>query len=56
MARSRSTDHDHRHLRAAASYLPFVRTTWRSVVAPNQALFIGLLVAFEVVAGRATRP
>jgi len=36
---------------ADASYLPFVRTTWRSVVAPNQVLFIGLLVVFEAVAG-----
>jgi len=36
---------------ADASYLPFVRTTWRSIVAPNQELWIGLLVAFEAVAG-----
>lgn len=36
---------------ADASYLAFVRDTWRSVVAPNQVLFIGLLVVFEAVAG-----
>ena len=26
-------------------------TAWRAVVAPNQLLFIGLLVAFEAVVG-----
>ncbi len=36
---------------ADASYLPFVRTAWRSVVAPDQWLFIGLLIAFEAIAG-----
>jgi hypothetical protein len=36
---------------ADLSYLPFVTETWRAVVAPNQELFIGLLVAFEAVAG-----
>jgi hypothetical protein len=29
----------------------FVRDTWASVVAPNQGLFIGLLIAFEAVVG-----
>jgi hypothetical protein len=29
----------------------FVRTAWHSVVAPNQTLFIGLLIAFEAAAG-----
>jgi hypothetical protein len=29
----------------------FVRDTWGSVVAPNQGLFIGLLIAFEAVVG-----
>jgi hypothetical protein len=28
-----------------------VTTAWRAVVAPNQLLFIGLLVAFEAVVG-----
>jgi hypothetical protein len=36
---------------ADLSFLPFVRDTWRSVVAPNQVLFIGLLIAFEATAG-----
>jgi hypothetical protein len=36
---------------ADGSYLPFVTDTWRSVVAPNQDLFIPLLIAFEVVVG-----
>jgi hypothetical protein len=36
---------------ADASVIPFVRDTWRSVVAPNQGIWIGLLVAFEAVAG-----
>ncbi len=36
---------------ADASYIPFVRDTWQSVVAPDQALFIWLLVAFEAVVG-----
>lgn len=36
---------------ADLSYLPFVTATWRAVVAPNQGLFIGLLVVFEAVAG-----
>jgi hypothetical protein len=29
----------------------FVRDTWANVVAPNQGLWIGLLIAFEAVAG-----
>ena len=36
---------------ADGSYLPFVTDTWRSVVSPNQYLFIPLLIAFEVVVG-----
>jgi hypothetical protein len=36
---------------ADASYLPFVTDTWHSVVAPNQYIFIPLLIAFEVVVG-----
>jgi hypothetical protein len=36
---------------ADGSYLPFVTDTWRSLVAPNQDLFIPLLIAFEVVVG-----
>jgi hypothetical protein len=36
---------------ADLSYLPFVTDTWHAVVAPNQELFIGLLVAFEAIAG-----
>lgn len=36
---------------ADASYIPFVRETWQSVVAPNQFLFIGLLVVFEAAVG-----
>jgi hypothetical protein len=38
---------------ADASYVPFVRDTWRAVVAPDQGLFIGLLIVFEAVAGLA---
>src|SRR6266508_2771758 len=36
---------------ADGSYLPFVTDTWRSVVAPNQHIFIPLLIAFEVAVG-----
>jgi hypothetical protein len=36
---------------ADGSYLPFVMDTWRSVVAPNQYIFIPLLIAFEVAVG-----
>jgi hypothetical protein len=36
---------------ADAAYIPFVTDTWRSLVAPNQGIFIGLLVVFEAAAG-----
>jgi hypothetical protein len=36
---------------ADAAQLDFVRDTWRSLVVPNLEVFIGLLVAFEAVAG-----
>jgi hypothetical protein len=36
---------------ADGSYLPFVKHTWHSVVAPNQYIFIPLLIAFELAAG-----
>ena len=36
---------------ADGSFIPFVRDTWQSVVAPRQFLFIGLLVVFEAVVG-----
>jgi hypothetical protein len=36
---------------ADASYIPFVRETWLSVVAPRQGLFIGLLIVFEAAVG-----
>ena len=36
---------------ADGSFIPFVRDTWESVVVPNQAFWIGLLVAFEAVVG-----
>jgi len=36
---------------AEQSYIPFVRDTWESLVVPNHELFIGLLVAFELVVG-----
>jgi hypothetical protein len=36
---------------ADASASAFVRDTWRAVVAPDQELWIGLLVAFEATAG-----
>ena len=36
---------------ADASYLAFVTDTWHSVVAPNQSIFIPLLIAFEAVVG-----
>jgi hypothetical protein len=36
---------------ADAAHVSFVRTAWHSVVAPNQTLFIGLLIAFEAAAG-----
>ena len=36
---------------ADAAHLAFVRNTWHSVVAPRQALFIGLLIAYEITIG-----
>jgi hypothetical protein len=33
------------------SMLTYVTDTWRSVVAPHQGFFIGLLIAFEAVVG-----
>jgi hypothetical protein len=36
---------------ADAAQIPFVRDTWRSLVAPNQALFITLLIIFEAAVG-----
>jgi hypothetical protein len=36
---------------ADESYMPFVRDTWHSVVAPNQYIFIPLLIAFELAVG-----
>jgi hypothetical protein len=36
---------------ADAAHFAFVRDTWRSVVAPNQGVFITLLVIFEAVVG-----
>lgn len=47
------------YLVAGASYasfadsarVPFVRDTWHSLVAPHQAFFIGLLIAFEATMG-----
>jgi hypothetical protein len=36
---------------ADGSYLGFVTNTWRSVVGPNQYIFIPLLIAFEVAVG-----
>ena len=36
---------------ADAAHLAFVRDTWHSVVAPHQALFIGLLIAYEIMIG-----
>lgn len=36
---------------ADAAHLAFVRDTWHSVVAPRQALFIGLLIAYEIMVG-----
>jgi hypothetical protein len=32
---------------ADAAHFTFIRDTWRSVVAPNQGLFITLLIVFE---------
>ncbi len=36
---------------ADGSSFEFVRSTWRSLVVPNEWFFIGLLIAFEAVAG-----
>jgi hypothetical protein len=36
---------------ADGAYVDFVHDTWESLVVPHQALFIGLLVAFEALAG-----
>src|SRR5688500_8737835 len=36
---------------ADASYIPFVRDTWRDVVVPNHYLFIAALIVFEAVVG-----
>ncbi|MBD0324500.1 MAG: hypothetical protein ICV72_14120 [Aldersonia sp.] len=36
---------------ADAAHLGFVRSTWHSVVAPRQVLFIGLLIAYEITVG-----
>ena len=36
---------------ADGSYIPFVRETWRAVVAPNHMIFIPLLILFEATVG-----
>ena len=36
---------------ADASYIPFVRDTWRSLVVPQHELFISLLILFEAAVG-----
>ena len=36
---------------ADGAYVGFVRDTWESLVVPHQVVFIGLLVAFEGLAG-----
>ncbi len=36
---------------ADASSFEFVRSTWQSLVVPNEAFFIGLLIAFELTVG-----
>ena len=36
---------------ADGAYLGFVRHTWRSVVVPHHAAWIGLLIAFELAVG-----
>jgi hypothetical protein len=36
---------------AADSPIPFVRSTWESLVVPNTTFFIGLLVVFEATVG-----
>jgi hypothetical protein len=36
---------------ADAAHVPFVRTAWHDIVAPNQTFFIGLLILFEAAVG-----
>lgn len=36
---------------ADASYIPFVRDTWGSLVVPNHYVFISLLIVFETAVG-----
>jgi hypothetical protein len=36
---------------ADGAYVDFVHDTWESLVVPHQTLFVGLLVAFEALAG-----
>lgn len=36
---------------ADSSYIPFVKHTWRSLVAPHQDFFIPLLIVFEATVG-----
>jgi hypothetical protein len=36
---------------ADAAHVAFVRDTWHAVVAPRQAVFIGVLIAFEIAVG-----
>jgi hypothetical protein len=36
---------------AKASYIPFVRDTWRSLVVPHVEIFITLLIVFEAAVG-----
>lgn len=36
---------------ADGSYIPFVRDTWRDLVVPHHAAWIGLLIAFELAVG-----
>jgi hypothetical protein len=46
-----ATDGDHYTTFADDAQLGFVTDTWRSLVAPNQVLFISVLIACELVAG-----
>jgi hypothetical protein len=36
---------------ATASFIPFVRDTWASLVVPNHDVFISVLIGFEVAVG-----
>ena len=36
---------------AERSYIPFVRDTWQSLVAPNHTFFISVLILFEATVG-----